>query len=142
MIDNTIRKMTDRLTEFLRLESDGGLLIAAAAILALIRNNSPLRQAYDDLLKIAVEMRFGSFAIAKPLLLWINDGLMAILSLLVGLEVKREVLEGELSTPAQIVLPVVAGSGNGGARSHLLPDFPHRRGGPEWLGNRNAGCRV
>ncbi len=70
-----------------------------------------LRQAYDDLLKIPVEMRFGSFALAKPLLLWINDGLMAIFFLLVGLEVKREVIEGELSTPAQIVLPVVAGLG-------------------------------
>jgi Na+:H+ antiporter, NhaA family len=111
VIDNAIRKMTDRLTEFLRLESAGGLLLAAAAILALICSNSPLRQAYDDLLKVPVEMRFGSFAIAKPLLLWINDGLMAIFFLLVGLEVKREVLEGELSTPAQIVLPVVAGVG-------------------------------
>jgi NhaA family Na+:H+ antiporter len=56
-------------------------------------------------------MRFGSFAIAKPVLLWINDGLMAIFFLLVGLEVKREVIEGELSTPAQVVLPVVAGLG-------------------------------
>lgn len=66
----TMPKMTDRLTEFLRLESAGGLLFAAAAILALICSNSPLRQAYDDLLKVPVEMRFGSFAIAKPLPLW------------------------------------------------------------------------
>jgi Na+:H+ antiporter, NhaA family len=111
VIGNVIRKGTDGIADFLKLESAGGLLLVAAAALALICSNSPLRQAYDDLLKIPVEMRFGSFAIAKPLLLWINDGLMAIFFLLVGLEVKREVIEGELSTPAQIVLPVVAGIG-------------------------------
>jgi Na+:H+ antiporter, NhaA family len=111
VIGNVIRKGTDGIADFLKLESAGGLLLVAAAALALICSNSPLRQAYDDLLKIPVEMRFGSFALAKPLLLWINDGLMAIFFLLVGLEVKREVIEGELSTPAQIVLPVVAGLG-------------------------------
>jgi len=111
VISNVIRKGTDGIADFLKLESAGGLLLVAAAALALICSNSPLRHAYDDLLKIPVEMRFGSFALAKPLLLWINDGLMAIFFLLVGLEVKREVLEGELSTPAQIVLPVVAGIG-------------------------------
>lgn len=111
VISNLIRKGTDGIADFLKLESAGGLLLVAAAALALICSNSPLRHAYDDLLKIPVEMRFGSFALAKPLLLWINDGLMAIFFLLVGLEVKREVIEGELSTPAQIVLPVVAGLG-------------------------------
>ena len=111
MIANAFRKTTDGISDFLRLESAGGLLLMAAAVLALIFSNSPLRHAYDDLLKIPVEVRFGSLIVAKPLLLWINDGLMAIFFLLVGLEVKREVLEGELSTPAQIVLPVVAGVG-------------------------------
>ena len=111
MIGNVIRKGTDGIADFLRLESAGGLLLVAAAALALICSNSPLRHAYDDLLKIPVEVRFGSFAVAKPLLLWVNDGFMAIFFLLVGLEVKREVIEGELSTPAQVVLPVVAGLG-------------------------------
>jgi NhaA family Na+:H+ antiporter len=111
VIGNVIRKGTDGIADFLKLESAAGLLLVAAAALALICSNSPLRHAYDDLLKIPVEMRFGSFAVAKPLLLWINDGLMAIFFLLVGLEVKREVIEGELSTPAQIVLPVAAGVG-------------------------------
>jgi Na+:H+ antiporter, NhaA family len=111
LIGNAIRKATDGISDFLKLESAGGLLLVAAAAFALICSNSPLRHAYDDLLKIPVEMRFGSFAVAKPLLLWINDGLMAIFFLLVGLEVKREVVEGELSTPAQVVLPVVAGLG-------------------------------
>jgi NhaA family Na+:H+ antiporter len=111
VIGNAIRKATDDFFDFLKLESAGGLLLVAAAGLALICSNSPLRQTYDDLLRIPVEMRFGSFAVAKPLLLWINDGLMAIFFLLVGLEVKREVIEGELSTPAQVLLPVVAGLG-------------------------------
>ncbi|WP_206997080.1 Na+/H+ antiporter NhaA [Trinickia mobilis] len=111
VIGNAIRKTSDSITDFLRLESAGGLLLAATAALALICSNTPLRVAYDELLKIPVEVRFGSFALAKPLLLWINDGLMAIFFLLVGLEVKREVIEGELSTPAQVVLPVVAGLG-------------------------------
>ncbi|RKP43931.1 Na+/H+ antiporter NhaA [Pararobbsia silviterrae] len=111
MIDKAFRKATDGISDFFRLESAGGLLLMAAAVLALICSNSPLRHAYDDLLRIPVEVRFGSLIIAKPLLLWINDGLMAIFFLLVGLEVKREVIEGELSTPAQVVLPVVAGVG-------------------------------
>ncbi len=111
MIGNAIRKTTDSISDFLRLESAGGVLLAATATLALICSNTPLRAAYDELLKIPVEIRFGSFALAKPFLLWINDGLMAIFFLLVGLEVKREVIEGELSTPAQVVLPVVAGLG-------------------------------
>ncbi|WP_244146105.1 Na+/H+ antiporter NhaA [Paraburkholderia caledonica] len=111
VIDNALRKTADGISTFLKLESAGGLLLMAAAVLALICSNSPLRHAYDDLLRIPVEVRFGSLIIAKPLLLWINDGLMAIFFLLIGLEVKREVIEGELSTPAQIVLPVVAGVG-------------------------------
>ncbi|SIO72545.1 sodium/proton antiporter, NhaA family [Burkholderia sp. GAS332] len=111
MIDNALRKTSDGISSFLKMESAGGLLLMAAAVIAMICSNSPLRHGYDDLLKIPVEVRFGSFAIAKPLLLWINDGLMAIFFLLVGLEVKREVMEGELSTPAQVVLPVVAGLG-------------------------------
>ncbi|CDY78025.1 Na+/H+ antiporter NhaA type [Caballeronia glathei] len=110
-MDNAIRKATSGISDFLKLESAGGLLLMAAAILALICSNAPLRYAYDDMLKMPVELRFGSFEIAKPLLLWINDGLMAIFFLLVGLEVKREVMEGELSTPAQVVLPVAAGLG-------------------------------
>jgi Na+:H+ antiporter, NhaA family len=111
MIGDAIRKATDGVSEFLKLESAGGLLLVAAAGLALVCSNSPLRHAYDDLLKIPVEVHFGSLTVAKPFLLWINDGLMSVFFLLVGLEVKREVIEGELSTPAQVVLPVVAGLG-------------------------------
>jgi NhaA family Na+:H+ antiporter len=94
--------------EFLRLESAGGILLIGAAVLALIMTNSPLVGLYGALLDTPVAVRIGSFEIAKPLLLWINDGLMAVFFFLVGLELKREFMEGELSTPAQIVLPALA----------------------------------
>jgi NhaA family Na+:H+ antiporter len=110
-IDNAVRKVSGGISAFLKLESAGGMLLIAAAIFALVCSNSPLRQAYDHLLNLPVEVHVGSFNIAKPLLLWINDGLMAIFFLLIGLEVKREVIEGELSTPAKVVLPVAAGAG-------------------------------
>ncbi|SAK72727.1 Na(+)/H(+) antiporter NhaA [Caballeronia glebae] len=79
-MDESLPKATNGISDFLKLESAGGLLLMAAAVLALICSNSPIRHAYDDLLKIPVELRFGSFVLAKPLLLWINDGLMAIFS--------------------------------------------------------------
>jgi NhaA family Na+:H+ antiporter len=97
--------------EFLKLESAGSVLLLIAAVLAMLIANSPLSPFYDSLLQIPLEVRAGSFEIAKPLLLWVNDGLMAIFFLLVGLELKREVLEGELSKPAQIVLPAIGALG-------------------------------
>ena len=77
-IGNVIRKGADGIADFLELESVGGLLLVAAATHALIFSHSQLGLAYGDLLKIPVEMHFGSFAAAKPLLRWINDGLMII----------------------------------------------------------------
>jgi len=97
--------------EFLKLESAGSVLLLIAAVLAILIANSPISPFYDSLLQIPLEVRAGSFEIAKPLLLWINDGLMAIFFLLVGLELKREVLEGELSKPSQIVLPAIGALG-------------------------------
>jgi len=93
------------LQEFLRLESAGGILLLIAAALALILDNSPLRSQYQALLEQPVGVTLGPLALHKPLLLWINDGLMAIFFFLVGLEIKREVLEGELSTARQVALP-------------------------------------
>ena len=103
--------MVKQLREFLRLESAGGILLVVAMVLAMIVVNTGLWPWYKGLLAIPLEIRIGDFDIAKPLLLWINDGLMAIFFFLIGLEVKREVLEGELSNPAQIMLPAVAAVG-------------------------------
>jgi NhaA family Na+:H+ antiporter len=97
--------------EFLALESAGGILLACAAAAAMALANSPLENAYAALLDTPVEVRAGAFEIAKPLLLWINDGLMAVFFFLVGLELKREVQEGELSRPSQVVLPAAGAVG-------------------------------
>lgn len=103
--------MVKQLREFLRLESAGGILLVVAMAIAMIVVNTGLWPLYKGLLAIPLEIRVGEFEIAKPLLLWINDGLMAIFFFLIGLEVKREVLEGELSDPAQVMLPAVAAVG-------------------------------
>ncbi|MEE5154212.1 Na+/H+ antiporter NhaA [Pseudomonas alliivorans] len=103
--------MRNTITRFFQLEAAGGLLLIAAAALALVINNSPLSWLYNAFLETPVEARIGALQIAKPLLLWINDGLMALFFLVIGLEVKREVLEGHLSKPSQIVLPGAAAIG-------------------------------
>ncbi|MET0006139.1 MAG: Na+/H+ antiporter NhaA [Candidatus Thiodiazotropha sp.] len=93
------------LQDFMRQDSSSGILLIFAAILAMILENSPLSWFYDALLDTPVEIRIGELQLAKPLLLWINDGLMAVFFMLIGLEVKREFLEGELSRLDQIILP-------------------------------------
>ncbi|MBX9914573.1 MAG: Na+/H+ antiporter NhaA [Pseudomonadaceae bacterium] len=103
--------MRKAITRFLELESASGLLLIAAGIIAMSINNSPLSYLYSGLLDVPVAVQFGALKIAKPLLLWINDGLMAVFFLLIGLEVKREVLEGQLKEPAQLVLPGAAAIG-------------------------------
>ncbi|HEN8734806.1 MULTISPECIES: Na+/H+ antiporter NhaA [Pseudomonas] len=98
-------------TRFFQLEAASGLLLIAAAVLALIINNSPLSDLYGGLLDVPVAVQVGALNIAKPLLLWINDGLMALFFLLIGLEVKREVVDGHLSKPSQVILPATAAVG-------------------------------
>ncbi|MBC3495213.1 Na+/H+ antiporter NhaA [Pseudomonas sp. SWRI100] len=103
--------MRSLFTRFFQLEAASGLLLIAAAVLALVINNSPLSYLYNGLLEVPVAVKVGALEIAKPLLLWINDGLMALFFLLIGLEVKREVVDGHLSKPSQIVLPATAAVG-------------------------------
>ena len=89
----------------------GGVVLFAAALLAIIIANSPLDHLYGLLLSVPVEVRIGDLDIDKPLLLWINDGLMAIFFFLVGLELKRELLEGELANRRNIILPGIGAVG-------------------------------
>ena len=96
---------------FLKLESSSGLILLAAALIGILLNNSPLTALYDALLEVPVTISIGKFELAKPLLLWINDGLMAVFFFLIGLEVKREFLAGEFSSPTQIALPALAAMG-------------------------------
>ncbi|MDD2383725.1 MAG: Na+/H+ antiporter NhaA [Sulfurospirillaceae bacterium] len=103
--------MFDSLQDFIKKESSSGIVLILVTLLALILQNSHLTDFYTDFLQIPLQISFGDFGIAKPLLLWVNDGLMAIFFFLVGLEVKREILEGELSSKEQIILPAVAALG-------------------------------
>lgn len=103
--------MKHTIQHFLKLESASGILLVIAAVMAMITVNSPAQLLYDALLNTPVEIRIGALNIAKPLLLWVNDGLMALFFLLVGLEIKREVVQGELADPAKAILPVMAAIG-------------------------------
>jgi NhaA family Na+:H+ antiporter len=103
--------LSKALREFLRLESASGFLLIIATVLAMVVVNTPAKPLYDMFLNMPVEVRIGQLELAKPLLLWINDGLMAIFFFLIGLEIKREVLEGELSDPKRIILPAIGAIG-------------------------------
>ena len=95
----------------MRLESAGGILLLLAAALAMLAANSPLAFLHQGLLDTPVAVSVGALAIDKPLLLWINDGLMAIFFFLIGLEIKREFMQGELSSAAQVALPAAGALG-------------------------------
>lgn len=97
--------LANAIRDFMRLESAAGILLLASAVLAMVIANSPLSHWYDALLEITVAVQVGDLEISKPLLLWVNDGLMAVFFFLIGLEVKREFIEGELSSFSQVVLP-------------------------------------
>jgi len=96
---------------FLRMESAGGIVLMAAAAFALIAANTGAAGLYQYFIETPVEVRVGALQIAKPLFLWVNDGLMAIFFFLVGLELKREFMEGELSRPANVLLPALGAVG-------------------------------
>lgn len=103
--------MAHPIKDFIQKDSSSGILLILVTLLALILQNSAMSAHYMSFLHTPVEIRFGELHIAKPLLLWVNDGLMAIFFFVVGLEVKREVMEGHLSSPSQIVLPGIAAIG-------------------------------
>ena len=96
---------------FFHLESASGILLLLAAVVALVWANSPLAESYFGLWETKMTVAVADFAIAKPLLLWINDGLMAIFFFVVGLEIKREILVGELASPKKASLTVMAAIG-------------------------------
>lgn len=96
---------------FFQHEAAGGIVLMFAAAFALALDNSPISWLYDALLGTPVVIKIGAFEINKPLLLWINDGLMAIFFFLVGLEIKREIVEGRLSSWQRASLPIMAAIG-------------------------------
>ncbi len=114
----SIKHTIKTIQEFIRLESLSGILLISFAILALIVANSPLQDDYNALLSKPFAIHAGPFTLADTLVGWINEGLMAIFFLLIGLEIKREILIGELNTLQKITLPGFAALGG-----MLLPAF-------------------
>lgn len=106
-----MEKALSRIQAFMKLEASAGLILMGVALLAMFAANTAFAPLYDGFLSTNIRVGIASFEISKPALLWINDGLMAIFFFLVGLEIKREVLTGELSSFDKAVLPVVAAIG-------------------------------
>lgn len=111
MIKTASQKAVSSIREFLRLESAGGILLVGAAVLSMLLANSPFAYVLSDVKQAQLTVTLSGYGINKPLLLWVNDGLMAIFFLMVGLELKREVVEGQLSSADQIILPTLAAVG-------------------------------
>ena len=108
------RTFADRLRSaatLFRHDAAGGVVLLLAAIVALLLDNSRLAWISEVLLQTRLSISLGDLSLNKPLLLWINDGLMAVFFLLVGLEIKRELLVGELATRDRAILPVIAAIG-------------------------------
>lgn len=97
--------------QFAKIEASGGLLLFSCAVIALVWANSPFAGAYDALLHTYITVGIGEWELHESVLHWVNDGLMAVFFLLVGLEIKRELLTGELASPRRAALPIVAAVG-------------------------------
>lgn len=102
---------TETLVQFFKHESVVGILLILSTLVAMLFANSPLAGLYNHFLDIPMVISFGEFVIAKPLLLWINDGLMALFFFMVGLEIKREVIEGALQERSKVAVPAFAAVG-------------------------------
>ena len=94
--------------QFIQTDASSGIILVIAAILALFMANSFFSANYNAFLEFPVSITLGTFAISKPLVLWVNDGLMALFFFVVGLEIKRELFYGQLSSPDQVVMPFLA----------------------------------
>jgi NhaA family Na+:H+ antiporter len=105
------RRVAKPLQSFLDAEAASGMLLLAATVVALVWANSPWRTEYEHLWHTRVALRFGSFNVSADLRHWVNDGLMSLFFLVVGLEIKREVLTGELRTVRAAALPAIAAFG-------------------------------
>ena len=105
------RSILSAFQKFDRAQSLGGILLFGATILALIMANSQLSGLYEKLREIPFGIEFNNFSLIKPLIQWINDGLMAIFFFMIGLEIKRELMVGELSSPSRAALPLIAAVG-------------------------------
>ena len=106
-----VGRLVEPLVRFLHVESSGGIVLLACTVVALVLANSPLEADLRVARQTVAGVAVGNFSLTEPLLLWINDGLMALFFLVVGLEIKREIVSGELADPRKALLPVVAAVG-------------------------------
>jgi NhaA family Na+:H+ antiporter len=109
--ERTFDRIVSPFEEFIHTQTSSGLMLMAATVLALVLANSTLSEAYAHFFHLPLALSFGNWALEKSLHHWINDGLMALFFFLVGLEIKREVLVGELASVRQAALPIVAAAG-------------------------------
>jgi NhaA family Na+:H+ antiporter len=98
-----LKKIQRTLSQFIQSQSLGGVVLALAAIVALVASNTGFSAVYERFVYLPVELRIGAdlLVLAKPLVIWVNDLWMAVFFFLVGLEIKREMIEGELASPAR-----------------------------------------
>ena len=106
-----INKILRPFQEFFKIEASSGIVLIACTLIALVWANSSAAESYFALWQMKLTIGLGAFILSKPILLWINDGLMALFFFLVGLEIKREILIGELSSPKQALVPIAAALG-------------------------------
>jgi NhaA family Na+:H+ antiporter len=108
-----IKSILRNVTPFINGQTLGGVLLALSALLALLMSNSPWSEVYLKVLQFPAEIRIGGDALvlAKPMIVWVNDLWMAVFFFLVGLEIKRELIDGELASPSQVLLPAAAALG-------------------------------
>lgn len=105
------RKLVKPVQHFLHLETSGGIVLVLAAVVALVLANSPLREAYESVIDHHIVLDFGFLTLDEPLELWINDLLMAVFFFVAGLEIKRELVHGDLRDPKTAALPIAAALG-------------------------------
>lgn len=120
--------------EYIKNEATSGIILMLAAVVALVWANSPWSQSYTATWQTIFSIRFGTFVLEKPILLWINDGLMAVFFFLVGLEIKREILIGELASVRKATLPIVAAIGGMVIPALIFTAFNHSGPGSKGWG--------
>lgn len=109
--ERKLKRLITPFEEFIHRQTTGGIVLMAVSVLALMIANSPLREAYEHLLHMPVAITIGSWTMERSIVHWINEGLMAFFFFVVGLEIKREMLVGELAEPRQAALPIIAALG-------------------------------
>ena len=131
-LEKSFKQVVSPIEEFLHQETSSGILLMICVALALVIANSPLFPVYDAVLHTKFSIGTEKYYISQSIQHWINDGLMAVFSFLVALELKRELLEGELSEPSRLVLPGLGAIGGMAApAADPAPETPDAPASPE-----------